>query len=207
MIVAILTLTLGIIGGAAADRCLQHRRRRRTALEEIEIVLSQVQRYCRKLNGDTVATNPETFPYDKLDMKEDEATNIVKRLQTTADNLERHAFEATKILRKYPSLPYRSEIIEALYGEDFPTIEERAQRIAKIRGDIHDEIEAYTFDKGGELLQEIDEYRPGGHVSMEDIRNPVTPPSPSLTEMGLRSYISTARFGLGEILGRQQSDN
>ena len=134
MVIPILTLILGIIGGAAADRYLQRRRRRRKALEEIETVLFQIQRYCWKLNGEITVTNPETYPYELTEMTTEETRGIMRRLSSATENLKKRAFEATRILRKYPSLPYRSEILDVLYGEDFPTIEERAWRIAEIRG-------------------------------------------------------------------------
>ena len=99
MVIPILTLILGIIGGAAADRYLQRRRRRRKALEEIETVLFQIQRYCWKLNGEITVTNPETYPYELTEMTTEEARGIMRRLSAATENLERRAFEATRILR------------------------------------------------------------------------------------------------------------
>jgi hypothetical protein len=207
ILLPILTAVLGAILGTWVSYRLRKRRRRRKALEEIEIALSQVQRYCFKLNDDVLSAEPDHFPYEDLKMTEEEAANIVERIRTTADNLERHVFEATRILRKHPSLPYKSEIIEALYSNELPTIEERAFQVGEIRGKIRDEIESYWLDKGGETLEELNEHRFNDHASMEDIFNSSSPPSPSLTETGLRGYISTARLGLGEILERQQSNS
>ncbi|MEF8817044.1 MAG: hypothetical protein V5A58_09650 [Salinibacter sp.] len=199
MVIPILTLILGIIGGAAVNRYLQRRRRRRRALEEIETVLFEIQRYCWKLNGEITVTSPETYPYGVTEMTTEEAQGIMRRLSTATENLERRAFEATRILRKYPSLPHRREILDALYGEDFPTIEERAWRIAEIRGRLHDEIKGYAFDTGGEFLEQVEEYR-SGHVSAAEVHNHGESLSPILTESGLRSYITAARDGLHEIM-------
>ena len=206
MVIPILTLILGIIGGAAADRYLQRRRRRRKALEEIETVLFQIQRYCWKLNGEITVTNPETYPYELTEMTTEEARGIMRRLSAATENLERRAFEATRILRKYPSLPYRSEILDVLYGEDFPTIEERAWRIAEIRGSLQEEIKGYAFYKRGEFLEQLEEHR-SGHVSTEKVHNPGESQSPSLTESDLMSYITAARDGLHEIMERQEATN
>ena len=107
MVIPILTLILGIIGGAAADRYLQRRRRGRKALEEIETVLFQIQKYCWKLNGEIIVTNPETYPYELTEMTTEEARGIMRRLSAATENLERRAFEATRILRS--SCRIRSE--------------------------------------------------------------------------------------------------
>jgi len=203
----ILTAVLGTAFGAWLSHGLRKRRRRRKALEEMEITLSKIQRYCWDINAALISSDPRGFPDEELKMTEDEAEKVVARTRKSVDNLDRHAFEATRILRKHPSLPYKSEIIEALYSEEFPTIEDRAWQIAELRGKIHDEIESYWFDKGGQTLKQLDEHQPGGHVSTEDIHNASSPPSPSLTETGLRCYIHTVRFSLGEILEKQKNDN